>query len=54
MTIEPNAKTETADSRLREQKAYHTPRLVNLGEIHSLVMVGNCGSGDLSCACGAS
>jgi hypothetical protein len=54
MTNEPNNKSETAESRLREQKAYHTPKLVNLGEIHSLVMAGNCGVGDLTEACGAS
>jgi len=31
---------------------YHSPRLVNLGDIHSLILAGNCGIGDLGNACG--
>lgn len=33
-----------------ERRAYHKPQLVNLGEIHALVMSLTCGTGDLSCA----
>jgi hypothetical protein len=47
-------KVETAENGLREPKAYHTPKLVNLGEIHALVMSGGGGCTDLSNSCAAS
>jgi hypothetical protein len=44
-------KTAAAQS---DRQTYHTPRLVNLGEIHSLVMAGHCGGGDVDFPDGAS
>ncbi len=41
---------EQAESR----RPYHAPKVVSLGEIHALVMAGQCGCGDAGVACTAS
>jgi hypothetical protein len=37
-----------------DRRPYHSPKFINLGEIHSLVMTAGCGHGDVNCGCLAS